>query len=81
MGFEEAVNKFHDIYDKVRKKYNLRLHTKFNIYGEGFIEIYEYDGEKRGRCVVKINEEDEAECYLRAAAALEMYISAKEKKK
>ena len=44
----------------------------FDIYGNNLIEIWEYAGEVRKRCICKVKEEDEIACYKRA---IEMLIS------
>ena len=49
------------------------MHSRFSIYDDGFIEIWEYTGEKRGKCVCKVKEEKDVECYKRATEELQSY--------
>lgn len=70
MGFEEAYDKFHAIYDPLSKEYGWLMRSKFSLYEEGYIEIYEADTRKH---ILRANGTDEIECYMRAAAALEIY--------
>ena len=71
--YRAIVRKFYEIYRPLQKRNNLRLHSRFSIYEDGVIEIWEYIGEQRSRCVCKAKEEDEIECYKRAIEALESY--------
>lgn len=73
MEFEEAFNKFYAIYEPLAKKHGWGMHSKFSIYEDGLIEIFEYDGEERGRHIIRATGANATECYLRAAAALEFY--------
>lgn len=68
--YAEAVHKFYEIYSPLQKRHNLRLHSHFDIYGNNFIEIFQYDGEKRGKCVCKVKEDEAIDCYRRAAKQL-----------
>ena len=47
--YSEAVKEFYRVYRPLQKKHNLRMHSRFSIYDDGFIEIWEYTGEKRGK--------------------------------
>ena len=66
------IHKYYQIYRSLQKRHSLREHSHFDIYGNNFIEIWEYVGERRGRCICKVKEEDEIACYKRA---IEMLIS------
>lgn len=66
------INKFYQIYRPIQKSHGLRYHMHFDIYGNNLIEIWEYAGERRGRCICKVKEETETACYKRA---IEMLIS------
>lgn len=68
-----ALHEFYRIYRELQKSHSLREHSHFDIYGNNLIEIWEYTGEKRGRCVCKVKEETETACYKRAIEMLESY--------
>lgn len=70
MEFEEAYEKFRAIYEPLSKKYGWLKRSKFSLYEEGYIEIYEADTKKH---ILRVSGTDEIECYMRAAAALEIY--------
>lgn len=55
--------------EEIRKK----MHSRFSIYDDGLIEIWQYNGDTRTRAVCKIKEEDEVDCYKRAIEALENF--------
>lgn len=59
--YREAVKEFYRVYRPLQKKHNLRMHSRFSIYDDGFIEIWEYTGEQRGKCVCKVKEEKDVE--------------------
>lgn len=46
--YREAVKEFYRVYRPLQKKHSLRMHSRFSIYDDGFIEIWEYTGEQRG---------------------------------
>ncbi len=71
--YKEAVKEFYRIYRPIQKKCSLRMHSKFSMSDDGIIEIWEYKGEQRVKCVCKIKEEDDTECYIRATEALISY--------
>lgn len=49
------------------------------IYDDGLIEIWEYKGEQRSKCVCKVKEENDIDCYKRAIEALESYGKERER--
>lgn len=73
--YEEIVRKFYGIYRALQKRYNLRSHMHFSIYEKenDLIEIWEYNGETRGKCIVRAKETEKIDCYKRAIDELENY--------
>lgn len=69
----ELIHKFYQIYRPIQKICGLREHSHFDIYGNNLIEIWEYAGERRGRCICKVKEETETACYKRAIEILISY--------
>lgn len=69
----ELIHEYYQIYRQLQKKHSLREHSYFDIYGKNLIEIWEYAGEKRGKCVCKVKEETETACYKRAIEELKNY--------
>ena len=57
----------------LQKSSGLRYHMHFDIYGNNLIEIWEYEGERKGRCICKVKEDTEIACYQRAIEMLESY--------
>ena len=68
-----VIQEYYRIYRQLRKSHSLRERSHFDIYGNNSIEIWEYTGEIRGRCVCKVKEETETACYKRATEMLESY--------
>ena len=50
----------------------MRMHSRFSLYDDGLIEIWEYRGEQK--------EESETECYKRATEVVENYIKSRSEK-
>lgn len=69
----ELIRTFYQIYRPIQKSHGLRYHMHFDIYNNNFIEIWEYEGERRGRCICKVKEETETACYKRAIEILISY--------
>lgn len=76
--YSRIVRKFYEVYRPLQKKYNLRSHMKFSIYDDGMIEIWEYSGETRKKCVCKVKEATDVECYKRAIEELKNYRAERE---
>ena len=64
-----ALHSFYEAYRELQQYDNLRLHTHSSIYekDDALIEIYRYQGEKKGERILKVTQEDEE--ILRAASA------------
>lgn len=67
------IHEYYQIYRQIQKSHSLREHSRFDIYGNNLIEIWEYAGERRGRCICKVKEETEIACYKRAIEILISY--------
>lgn len=68
----ELIHKFCQIYRRIQKSCELRHHMRFDECSN-LIEIWEYEGEKCGRCICKVKEDTELACYQRAVRLLESY--------
>lgn len=64
-----ALHNFYTLYRELQQYDNLRLHTHSSIYekNDTLIEIYRYQGEKKGERILKVTQEDEADAYEQAA--------------
>lgn len=58
----------------------MRMHSRFSLYDDGLIEIWEYRGEQKTRSICKIKEKSETECYKQATEAVENYIKSRSEK-
>lgn len=76
--YREAVQEFYEVYRPLQKKYNLRYHIHFDIYDGGLIEIWEYRGERQGKCICKVAGKVDIDCYIRAIEELKYYGRKKE---
>lgn len=80
--YREIVRKFYEIYNPLRKKYNLRSHMHSSIYEseDDLIEIWEYDGETRRKCIVREKEKEIIDCYKRAIDDLKNFKQEREER-
>lgn len=53
---------------------NVRMHAHSDVYGNNFIKIYECEGDKFGKLLVKAEEEDDTECHRRATELIESIL-------
>ena len=67
------IHKFYQIYRPLQKRHSLRYHMHFDIYGNNLIEIWEYEGDRKGRCICKVKEDTEIACYQRAIEMLKSH--------
>jgi len=72
------VRKFYEIYRQLQRRYNLRSYIHFSIYDDGLIEVWEYRGETKGKCIVRAKETEDVDCYKRAIEELENYKKERE---
>lgn len=68
-----VIKQFYELYRRLQRKHNFRMHSRFSIYDDGLIEIWEYKGDKRIRNICKVKEEKEVDCYKRAIETLANY--------
>lgn len=69
----EAMHKFYHAYRNLQRKYDLRICTKFDVYGNNFIEIWEFGNRAKGGRVCQVREESETACFRKAAEELKHY--------
>ena len=64
-----ALHSFYEAYRELQRYDNLRLHTHASIYpkDDALIEIYRYQGDRKGERVLKVTQEDEVYSYEQAA--------------
>ena len=64
-----ALHSFYEAYRELQQYDNLRLYTHSSIYekDDALIEVYRYQGEKKGERILKVTQEDEADAYEQAA--------------
>lgn len=67
------IHKFYQIYRPLQKRHSLRYHMHFDIYGNNLIEVWEYEGDRKGRCICKVKEDTEIACYQRAIEMLKSH--------
>ena len=63
--YAEAVRRFYEVYRPIARRHNLRLHSKFSLYDDGFIKIYQGEGLDKKR-IIKVEEKDDILCYRKA---------------
>ena len=76
--YREVLKRFYAVYRPIQKSYGLRLHSYFSICGDGLIEIWEYQGEMQGKCICRVREAKDVDCYKKAIEELEHYKKKKE---
>ena len=67
--YAEAVRRFYEEYRPIARRHNLRLHSKFSMYDDGFIKIFQGEGQDKKQ-IIKVEEKDDALCYRRAMDAV-----------
>ncbi len=78
--YKEIVRKFYEIYRPLQRRYNLRSYMRFSIYDDGLIEIWEYRGGTKGKCILLVKEAESADCYKRAIEELDNYKKEREER-
>lgn len=76
MENKSAVKTFYEIYTPTARRYGLRLSAKFSRR-ENYVRIYSC---ATGKTVVKVEDEDEQECFRRAEEDLRHWQQRKEEK-
>ena len=66
--YAEAVRRFYEVYRPIGRKYNLRVHSSFSLFRPGFIKIYQGGPDRKQ--IIKVEEDEDIECYKRATEAL-----------
>lgn len=76
--YKKVVKNFYEIFRPLQRKYHLRSHMNFSLYDDGLIEIWEYKDERKGKCILRVNETEDIECYKRAIEELKSYKKERE---
>ncbi len=76
--YRAAVGSFYEIFRPLQKKYDMRAYMHFSIYDNGWIEIWEHRGEEKGKCILRVEEPGETDCFERAAGELAYYKKMRE---
>ena len=58
----------------LRQKKRIRIYTHQSMYEDGWIKIYEMQGNKLGHCIVHVSDDDEDALYYRAANDIAMFL-------
>ena len=68
-----SIHTFYQVYRPLQKGRDIRSHMHFDVYGENLIEVWEYVGGTKERCICRVREDDEVTCYKRAIEILMIY--------
>lgn len=71
----ETLDEFYTEYRKLQKHMKLRMKSHFAERTDGYIEIWQYEGDVRGKLLVreKVKSDEEnaqAQCYRKAAGSI-----------
>lgn len=58
----------------LRQKKKIRVYSHMSMYDDGWIKIYEMQGNKLGHCIVHVSDDDEDALYYRAANDIAMFL-------
>lgn len=83
--FREVVEEFYREYRILQEHMECRMNSHFGIGTENYIEIWEYHRIKKGKLLLKVKMQEDAEdpdieCYRRAAKLIRNMIREQEKK-
>ena len=65
----QALQRFYEEYDAVRRKYGLTMSAHASIFDDCWIRIWQGSGIKK-RMIIKVENESETQCYRVATEAL-----------
>ena len=77
MENKNTIKTFYEIYTQTARRYGLRLSAKFSRR-ENYVKIY---SNTTGKTVVKVEDEDEQECFRRAEEDLRHWKQRKEEER
>lgn len=66
--------RFYMLVRMLRQKKRIRIYTHQSMYEDGWIKIYEMQGNKLGHCIVHVSDDDEDALYYRAANDIAMFL-------
>lgn len=73
MDCKGLIDRFYGAYIPLSRRYGIRMNSYFDMHGNNRIDIWEYDGDIRGRCICHVSETSEGACYARAFQYLMQY--------
>lgn len=74
---KQAVHEYFEALNALRKERTVREHSHFDIYGNNYIKVTEFDGDQPKRTIVNVSEEDSTDCYKRAAEQIRAILAKK----
>lgn len=72
--YREAVEEFNRVYRQLKQHKELRCTIHTSMYEDGWIEVREFKGDKPGKCICRVTDEDDANLYRLAARDLERIL-------
>lgn len=72
--YREAVEEFNRVYRQLKKYKELRRTIHTSMYEDGWIEVREFQGDKPGKCICRVTDEDDANLYRMATRDLERIL-------
>lgn len=73
----QALQRFYENYDDVRRKYGLTMSAHASIFDDCWIRIWQGRGIEK-RMIIKVENESETQCYRVATEALISWVENKE---
>lgn len=72
--------RFNKLLKRLRKKKEVRVHMHMSLYDDSWLRIYEVNGEKLGKCIVDVSDEEDENMYRRASNDIRMILIWEERK-
>lgn len=73
--YKAAVEAFYKVYKPARKKYNLRMASHFSLFDDDWIEVTQWQYDRRVAQIFKVKEEGAIEVWKRATAEIQNFVN------
>ena len=67
--YRKEVKSFYEIFLPLQRRYDLWMYSHFSVWENGWIKIYQKDGQQK-KLIVKTESESDAACYRMAREQL-----------
>ena len=77
--YQRAVEEFYAVYRRLSRYRNIRMAAHTSLFDDGWIKVWEVQGDEPGKCICHVTDEDDTNLYRLATRDLKRILDREEK--